>query len=143
MNKVFYFNKLKKIQKTFKIFLIRKSISPFIVQASMTVKENGLFQKKAQTGGAEDIFFEALPPSPPWIYFFNNLYPWIYHKILLDPLEIQCQKQRPRKIPHYFFLVTLGNSTFIQPLEIPHTISLIPLEIPYLNPCPLFGFFLE
>ena len=65
MNKVFYFNKLKKIQKTFKIFLIRKLISPFNVQASMTVQENGLFQKKAQTGGAEDIFFEALPPSPP------------------------------------------------------------------------------
>ena len=55
---------------------------------------------------------------------------------MLDPLEIQCQKQRPRKIPHYFFLVTLGNSTFIQPLEIPHTISLIPLEIPYTQPLP-------
>ena len=44
--------------------MIRKLISPFNVQASMTVKENELFQKKTQTGGAEDIFFEALPPIP-------------------------------------------------------------------------------
>ena len=32
-------------------------------------------------------------------------------KILLDPLEIlQGLKARPLEIPHYFFLVTLGNS---------------------------------
>ena len=31
---------------------------------------------------------------------------------LLDPLEIpRLQKPRPLKIPHYFFLVTLGNCT--------------------------------
>ena len=40
MNKVFYFNKVKKRQKTFKILSIRKLISPFNFQANKTVKEN-------------------------------------------------------------------------------------------------------
>ena len=42
----------------------------------------------------------------------TKLEPWIFHKIVLDPLpwKFQDQKQIPLKIPHYFFLVTLGNS---------------------------------
>ena len=40
MNKIFYFNTLKKRQKTSKIFSMKKLISPLHVQASKTVREN-------------------------------------------------------------------------------------------------------
>ena len=70
--------------------------------------------------------------NPPWlrIYFFENppvifpfstlpleipdktnLNPWMFHKIVLNPLKFQGQQQRPLEIPHYFFLLTLRNST--------------------------------
>ena len=42
----------------------------------------------------------------------TKLNPWIFHKIVLDPLEIPRPKTKtPLEIPHYFFLVTLGNLT--------------------------------
>ena len=68
--------------------------------------------------------------------------PWIFHKIMSDPLEIP----RPKlKTPGNFTLFFLGHPwkfhfVFNWSLGIPHAISLIPLEIPYHQP-PLFGFF--
>ena len=44
------------------------------------------------------IFLFALPLEIP---DKTKLHPWEFHKLVLDPLEI----------PHYSFLVTLGNST--------------------------------
>ena len=42
----------------------------------------------------------------------NKAHPWKFHEILLDPLEMpRLQKPKPLKVPHYFFLVTLGNCT--------------------------------
>ena len=81
------------------------------------------YSRKKQTGEVEDILFWAPqpPPLPPpgIFYFFTRplkfpekiLNPWIFHKIVLNPGKFQDQKQRPLEIPHYFFLVTLGNST--------------------------------
>ena len=68
-------------------------------------------------GGVEDILFW----TPPGILHFftlpleipnkTKLNPWIFHKIVLDSLAIPTPKTKPLEIPHYFFLVTLGNST--------------------------------
>ena len=57
-------------------------------------------------------------------------------KSLFGPWKFQGQKQRPLEIPYYFLLATLENSTsfLINPLEILHAISLMPLEIPYPHP---------
>ena len=55
----------------------------------------------------------------PWNFFTltlevpdkTKLNPWIFHIIVLDPLEILRPKIRALEIPHYYFLITLGNST--------------------------------
>ena len=64
-------------------------------------------------------FFE----NPPGIFHFftlpleildkTKLNPWIFHKIVLDPLEIPRPKTKtPGNSTHIiYFLVTLGNST--------------------------------
>ena len=74
--------------------------------------------EKIQTGGLRIYFFE----KPPGIFHFL-LYPW----------KFQANKAQPLDIPHFFFLVTLGNFTLflINPLEIPHAMSLMLLEISY------------
>ena len=65
-------------------------------------------------------FFE--PPPSPLEFFIFLLYPWKFQtkqsstpgystKLCQIPWQFQHQKQRPLEIPHYFFLVTLGNST--------------------------------
>ena len=62
----------------------------------------GLFQKKSkQGGGVEDIlfFFFTLPLEIP---DKTRLKPWIFHKIVLDPLEIPRSKTK-----------TPGNSTLL------------------------------
>ena len=65
-----------------------------------------------------------------------------FHKIALDPLEIS-KKPRPLEIPHYFYVVTVENSTsfLINPWKF-HMLSVIPLEIPYpqLQPIPVCFF---
>ena len=77
-------------------------------------------------------FFIYLPQKIP---DKSKLHPWkLYRTVLHRPWKFQNQKPRPLKIPLNFFLVTPGKSTC--------SISLIPLEIPYAQPC-LFGFFLE
>ena len=63
----------------------------------------------------------------------TKLNPWIFHKIVLDPLEIPRPKS---KTPGNSTLVFFGHPwklhfIFNQPLEIPYAISLIPLKIPY------------
>ena len=87
---------------------------------------------------------------PPGIFHFftltleildkTKLNPWMLHKIVLDPLEIpiQGQKQRPLEIPHYFFLVTLGNSTLflINTWKFDMLFLWYLLEIPYPQPPP-------
>ena len=59
--------------------------------------------------------------KPPGIFHFftltlkipdkTKLSSWIFHNIVLDPLEVSRPKIKTPVIPHYFFLVTLGNST--------------------------------
>ena len=85
------------------------------------IKCNGLFWKNPNRkgGGAEDILFWKCLWN--FLFFFTlslevpgktKFSPCIFHKVVLDPLEIpQGQKQRLLEITHYFFLVTLGNST--------------------------------
>ena len=117
--------------------------------------ENGLFQKKIKMGGGRGLRIYFCENSPGIFHFFTlpleipdktKLNPWIFHKIVLDPFspwKFQDQKQRPMEIPHYFFLVTLGNSTsfLINPYKF--HVLFFSLEIPYTQPRPLFGFFLE
>ena len=83
------------------------------------------------------------------LYFFENP-PWNFLSFYLTP-EISRQKAQPLDISQNC-VKSLGNSTlfflghprkfhfvFNWPLEIPHTLSLIPLEIPYLHPrCRIF-----
>ena len=66
----------------------------------------------------------------------TKLSPWIFHKIVLDPSEIPRPKT---KIPGNSTLFFLGHTwkfhfVFNEPLEIPHAISLITLEIAYPQP---------
>ena len=87
----------------------------------------GLFQKKSKQGegrGDLRIYFSLFIFyfSYPWKFQTKQLSPWIFHKIVLDPLAQKFQGQKHR------------------PLEIPHAISLIPLEIPYPQP-PYLDFF--
>ena len=56
----------------------------------------------------EFFIFFTLPLEIPDKTMLNS---WIFCKIVLDPWKFQGQKERPLEIPHYFFLVTLGNST--------------------------------
>ena len=80
------------------------------------------------------------------LYFFENP-PWNFLSFYLTP-EISRQKAQPLDISQNC-VKSLGNSTlffldhprkfhfvFNWPLEIPHAISLIPLEIPYPQPSP-------
>ena len=60
------------------------------------IVSNGLFQKKSKQEGVEDTFLNS-----PMEFFIFLLHHW----------KFQDQKQRPLEVPHYFFLVTLGNST--------------------------------
>ena len=72
----------------------------------------GLFQKisKQEGGGVEDILFW----NPPGIFHFftwplkfpdkTKLNPWIFHKIVLDPLEILRPKTKTPGNSTLFFL---------------------------------------
>ena len=88
----------------------------------------------------EFFIFLTLPLEIPDKTKLNH---WIFHKIVLDLLEISRPKTKTPGNSTLFFLLTLGNSIsfLINPLEIPLAISLMPLEIPYLQP-HLFAFFL-
>ena len=66
----------------------------------------GLFQRKSKQGGGFRIyFFDPPPPSPGISHFFTlllekisgnkiKLNPWIFHKIVLDSLEIPRPKTK-------------------------------------------------
>ena len=106
----------------------------------------GLFQKKNKRGSRTYFFWTPAPnpPSPPphplGIYFFPL------------PLEIQRENKAPQNCvrslggskaknrdPTHSTLLFLGHPlkfhfVFNLTLEIPHAISLIPLEIPYPQP---------
>ena len=91
--------------------------------------ENGLFQKKIKMGGWRGLRIYFCENSPGIFHFFTlpleipdktKLNPWIFHKIVLDPLEIPRPKTKTHGNSTLFFLVTLGNSTEIPPLEIPY-----------------------
>ena len=83
--------------------------------------------------------------NPTGIVHFFTLPLGNAHKFLSDPLEIPRPKtsEYVLEILHYFFLVTLGNSSSfsVNPWKWQAN-SLIHLEISYPQP-PLFGFFLE
>ena len=80
--------------------------------------------EKIQTGGLRIYFFEPVPPCPsPGIFPFftlpieipdkTNLNPWIFYKIVLDPLEIpsKAKNKDPEKF-HIFIIFSWS------PLEI-------------------------
>ena len=81
--------------------------------------EIGLFQKKSKRGVG--YFFENSPWNFSLFYCVpqgfpekTKLNPWIFHKIVLDPLEIPRPKLKTpgNSTAHYFFFVALlGNST--------------------------------
>ena len=66
----------------------------------------------------------------------TKLNPWIFHKIVLDPLRFQGPKQRPLEISHYFFLVTLGNSAsfLINPWKLHLLFLWYPWKFHFFNP---------
>ena len=104
--------------------------------------QNGLFQKKNQTGGLRIYFCEncsgifhsftlslEIPDK-------TKLNPWIFHTIVL-PRSLRSSKAK-NKDPWKFHIIFSCS-----PLAIPCAISLMPQEIPYPQPPCLFGFFLE
>ena len=110
------------------------------------------YSRKNPNRGLRIYFFE----NPFGIFHFftllleipdkTKLNLWIFHKIALDPLEIPRQKKRPLKIPHYFFLVALGNFTsFLIKLgnSTRYSFDTPGNSISSTSPSPLFGFFLE
>ena len=103
--------------------------------------QNGLFQKKLKQGSWGYTFLKPLElfilfTLPLEIPDKTKLNPWTFHKIVLDPLEI----------PHYFSLVTLGNSTsfLINPWKFHMPFLWYPWKF-HIYPLPpvLFWFFLE
>ena len=78
-----------------------------------------ILEKSKQEGGWGWGYTVLKMPVEFFIFFLSlevpgktKFSPCIFHKVVLDPLEIpQGQKQRLLEITHYFFLVTLGNST--------------------------------
>ena len=116
----------------------------------------GYSRKKTNRGGWGYTFLKI--PLEVFIFFTwllkfpdKKLNPWIFHKIVLNPWEIPRPKAKTPGNSTLFFLGHPRKFHFVfnWPLEIPHAISLIPLEIPYPQPSPppipspLFGFFLE
>ena len=92
------------------------------IQPSAVQLQKGLFQKKSKRGewgGLRIYFFEK--PLEFFIFFTlpleipdkTQLKPWIFRKIVLDLLEVRRPKTKTPglEILHYFFLITLGNST--------------------------------
>ena len=114
--------------------------------------------EKIQTGEEFRIyFFEPLPPPTLELFIFL-LYPWKFQakqsstlgystKLCKIPWKFQGQKQRLPEIPHYSFLVTLGNSTLfiINPWKFHMLFLWYPWKLHILNivkPHPfLFDFF--
>ena len=96
-------------------------------------------RKKPNRGGLRTYFFES--PLEFFIFLLYpleipdkaKLYPWKSHKIVLDPSEISRPETKTPGNSTLFFLLHHWKFHFIfnQPLEIPHAISLIPLEILY------------
>ena len=106
-----------------------KFVWKFYLSAAPCCKQTSeWFQKKSRKGGVGlRIYF--CENSPGIFHFFTlpleipdktKLNPWIFHKIVLDPLEIPRPKTKTHGNSTLFFLVTLGNSTEIPPLEIPY-----------------------
>ena len=106
--------------------------------------EAWLFQKKSkQLGGGGGVGWWYTFLKNPLEFFIFILYmPWIFHKIVLDPLEIPRPKTETPGNSTWFFLGHPWKFHFVfnWPLELPHAISLIPLEIPYPQP-PCLDFF--
>ena len=98
-----------------------------------------LFQKKSGGWGytllktSLEFSFFTLPLEIP---DKTKLNPWIFHKIVLDPLRFQGPKQRPLEISHYFFLVTLGNSAsfLINPWKLHLLFLWYPWKFHFFNP---------
>ena len=95
------------------------------------------YSRKKTNRGAEDILFWKLP----WKFYIcdntlrtswgNKLAPLeILHKVVWHLLEIEFQGQKPRpmEILHQLKLI----------LELPHVLSLIPVEIPCPHPTVWF-----
>ena len=73
----------------------------------------------------------------------TKLQPWKFHTFLLDPFKIPSPNAKTKKPVNstLFFYPLKFHFVFNYPIEIPHAISLIPLEIPY-PPQPSLLFFL-
>ena len=109
-----------------------------------------LIQKKSKQKQFRGVVGDILFWKPPQIFFTmtleipdkTKLNPWIIQKIVLDPLEIpRPQKQRPLEILHYFFLVTIGNSSFLINPQKFHMLFLWYPWKSHISSTPLFRFF--
>ena len=91
------------------------------IQSSAVQLQKGLFQKKPKQGGRGGWGYTFFKKLLEFFIFFTlpleipdkKLKPWIFHKIVLDLLEVPRPKPKTPglEILHYFFLITLGNST--------------------------------
>ena len=102
----------------------------------------GYFRKKSKQRGVEDILFWI--PLDIFIFLLypleipdkTKLNPWVFHKIVLHPLETWRSKA---KIPGYstlFFLVIPGNSSLflINPWKLHMLLLWYPWKFHILNP---------
>ena len=150
------------IHKLKSCWLCRQQLGSYILLSfsfiSLSLFWNGLFQKKSKQGdggGGGSCGYTFLKKTLESFIFL--LYPWKFHtkqsstpgystKLCQIPWNFQGQKQIPLEIPHYFFLVTLGNSTsfLINPWKFHMLFLGYHWEFHILNsPPPRFGFSLE
>ena len=94
---------------------------------------------KIQTQGVEDILFSLLPLEIPEKTSFH---PWKFWKIVWDCSEIPRSKTKTHENSTWVFLEHPYKFHFFfnWPLEIPHALLSIPLEVPCLQP-PYLDFF--
>ena len=127
-------------------FILENLLFSNIMRASLHIYADeitlGYSRKKIQTWGVEDILFW----KPPWNFSFftlpleiadkTKLNLWIFHKIVLDPLEIPRPKA---KTPSTLFLLVhprKSHFVFNWPRKLHMLFLMIPLEIPYPQPNP-------
>ena len=90
----------------------------YLLPCDVNKPQNGLFQKNSNMRGLVYNFLKT-----PLKFFIFLLYlckfqtkqsstPRYSTKLCQIPQKFQGQKQRPMEIPHYFFLLTLGNFTW-------------------------------
>ena len=118
-------------------------VSKFYLSAAPWCKQTlewAIPEKDQTAGGVEDILLWKLPQNFSYSFTWSleipdktKLNAWIFHTILL-PRSLRNSKAK-KKDPWKFHIIFSWS-----PLEIPRAISLIPLEIPYPQPPPVWIF---